>query len=131
MKKGLRKLSENDGFEGNSNPDNESTPSQKISKPGMAIASPCCLSAHAFTSGPTIGENKDLRIEAARRDYMARVARRLVDPERKMITSGSVLIFDEGESGIKLWTDGFVWRPSSAKFRDEPESEARRLGSLA
>ena len=131
MRKGLRKLSENDGFEGNSNPDNESTPSQEISKPGMAIASPCCLSAHAFTPGPTIGEDKDLRIEAARRDYMARVARRLVDPERKMITSGSVLIFDEGESGIKLWTDGFVWRPSSAKFRDKPESEARRLGSLA
>jgi len=59
----LPKLSENDGFEGNSNPDNEPTPPQEISKPGMAITSPCCLSAHAFTPAPTIGEDEGLRID--------------------------------------------------------------------
>ena len=29
-----------------------------------------------------------------------------------MITSGSVFVFDEEESGIKRWTDGFFWSPS-------------------
>jgi hypothetical protein len=29
-----------------------------------------------------------------------------------MITSGSVFVFDEVESGIKRWTDGFFWSPS-------------------
>jgi hypothetical protein len=32
--------------------------------------------------------------------------------ERRMITSGSVFVFDEDESGIKRWTDGFFWSPS-------------------
>jgi hypothetical protein len=41
-----------------------------------------------------------------------RVTRRLVDRERKMITSGSVFVFDESESGIKRWTDGLLWSPS-------------------
>jgi hypothetical protein len=36
----------------------------------------------------------------------------LVDAERKMITSGSVFVFDEDESGIKRWTDGLYWSPS-------------------
>lgn len=29
-----------------------------------------------------------------------------------MISSGSVFVFDEEESGIKRWTDGFFWSPS-------------------
>ena len=29
-----------------------------------------------------------------------------------MITSGSVFVFDENESGMKQWTDGFAWSPS-------------------
>lgn len=53
-----------------------------------------------------------LILEAARRGLIPRVTRRLVDSERKMITSGSVFVFDEDESGIKRWTDGFVWSPS-------------------
>ena len=61
----LPRLSENDGSEGNSNPDNEPTPSREISKPGMAITSPCCLSAHAFTPVLTIGEGEDFRINEA------------------------------------------------------------------
>ncbi|KAI6024209.1 Gti1/Pac2 family-domain-containing protein [Pisolithus marmoratus] len=46
-----------------------------------------------------------LILEAARRGLIPRVTRRLVDSERKMITSGSVFVFDEDESGIKRWTD--------------------------
>ncbi|TFK22853.1 hypothetical protein FA15DRAFT_621866, partial [Coprinopsis marcescibilis] len=53
-----------------------------------------------------------LILEAARRGLIPRVTRRLVDSERKMIASGSVFVFDEEESGIKRWTDGFFWSPS-------------------
>ena len=53
-----------------------------------------------------------LILEAARRGLIPRVTRRLVDSERKMITSGSVFVFDEDEIGIKRWTDGFYWSPS-------------------
>ena len=53
-----------------------------------------------------------LILEAARRGLIPRVTRRLVDSERKMITSGSVFVFDEVESGIKRWTDGYFWSPS-------------------
>ena len=53
-----------------------------------------------------------LILEAAKRGLIPRVTRRLVDSERKMITSGSVFVFDEDESGIKRWTDGFFWSPS-------------------
>lgn len=53
-----------------------------------------------------------LILEAARRGMIPRVTRRLVDSERKMISSGSVFVFDEDESGIKRWTDGFYWSPS-------------------
>ena len=53
-----------------------------------------------------------LILEAARRGLIPRVTRRLVDAERRMITSGSVFVFDEDESGIKRWTDGLFWSPS-------------------
>ena len=53
-----------------------------------------------------------LILEAARRGLIPRVTRRLIDSERKMITSGSVFVFDEDESGIKRWTDGYFWSPS-------------------
>ncbi|KAJ7073506.1 Gti1/Pac2 family-domain-containing protein [Mycena belliarum] len=53
-----------------------------------------------------------LILEAARRGLIPRVTRRLVDAERRMITSGSVFVFDEDESGIKRWTDGCFWSPS-------------------
>lgn len=51
-------------------------------------------------------------LEAARRGLIPRVTRRLVDAERRMISSGAVFVFDEDESGIKRWTDGFFWSPS-------------------
>ncbi|KAF8142856.1 Gti1/Pac2 family-domain-containing protein [Mycena galopus ATCC 62051] len=53
-----------------------------------------------------------LILEAARRGLIPRVTRRLVDGERGMIASGSVFVFNEDESGIKRWTDGFFWSPS-------------------
>ncbi|KZS87727.1 hypothetical protein SISNIDRAFT_419236, partial [Sistotremastrum niveocremeum HHB9708] len=53
-----------------------------------------------------------LILEAARRGIIPRVTRRLVETERKMINSGSVFVFDEDESGIKRWTDGYYWSPS-------------------
>ncbi|CAE6353283.1 Transcriptional regulator MIT1 OS=Saccharomyces cerevisiae (strain ATCC 204508 / S288c) GN=MIT1 PE=1 SV=1 [Rhizoctonia solani AG-1 IB] len=57
-------------------------------------------------------EDALLILEAARRGLIPRVTRRLVDRERRMITSGSVFVFDEDESGIKRWTDGLLWSPS-------------------
>jgi hypothetical protein len=59
-----------------------------------------------------------------------RVTRRLVDSERKMITSGSVFVFDEDESGIKRWTDGFFWSPSRilGNFLLYRETEKRGAG---
>ncbi|KAJ3710323.1 Gti1/Pac2 family-domain-containing protein, partial [Lentinula raphanica] len=43
-------------------------------------------------------------LEAARCGLIPRVTRCLLDSERKMITSGSVFIFDEDEFGIKRRT---------------------------
>ncbi|EPS96773.1 hypothetical protein FOMPIDRAFT_1167180 [Fomitopsis schrenkii] len=71
-----------------------------------------------------------LILEAARRGMIPRVTRRLVDAERKMITSGSVFVFDEDESGIKRWTDGFFWSPSRilGNFLLYRETEKRGAG---
>ncbi|CAG8543077.1 16088_t:CDS:2 [Acaulospora colombiana] len=43
---------------------------------------------------------------------LTKICRRLQEKERKIVTSGSVFVFDERESGIKRWTDGLVWSPS-------------------
>src|SRR6266404_1981686 len=71
-----------------------------------------------------------LILEAARRGLIPRVTRRLVDSERKMITSGSVFVFDEDESGINRWTDGFFWSPSRilGNFLLYRETEKRGAG---
>ncbi|KAH8105347.1 Gti1/Pac2 family-domain-containing protein [Cristinia sonorae] len=71
-----------------------------------------------------------LILEAARRGLIPRVTRRLVDSERKMITSGSVFVFDEDESGIRRWTDGFFWSPSRilGNFLLYRETEKRGAG---
>ncbi|KAJ7074477.1 Gti1/Pac2 family-domain-containing protein [Mycena amicta] len=53
-----------------------------------------------------------LEAASARRNLIPRITRRLVDNERSMIVSGSVFVFDEEESGIKRWTDGYYWSPS-------------------
>ncbi|CAG8586103.1 10436_t:CDS:2 [Diversispora eburnea] len=53
-----------------------------------------------------------LIFEACRRMMLTRICRRLQEKERKIVSSGSVFVFDERESGIKRWTDGLVWSPS-------------------
>jgi Gti1/Pac2 family transcription factor len=54
-----------------------------------------------------------LVFEAARRGIVPRVTRRFHDIEkRNEIQSGSVFVFTEEESGIKRWTDPFLWSAS-------------------
>ncbi|KAG9312682.1 Gti1/Pac2 family-domain-containing protein [Chiua virens] len=88
-----------------------------MSQNSPSIASPTQQPASNWTEPPWSGWIETtgdalLILEAARRGLIPRVTRRLVDSERKMITSGSVFVFDEDESGIKRWTDGFFWSPS-------------------
>ncbi|KDQ08468.1 hypothetical protein BOTBODRAFT_59327 [Botryobasidium botryosum FD-172 SS1] len=52
-------------------------------------------------------------LEAFERHMIPRIHRRLREPERRrFIRSGAVFVFDEKESEIKRWTDGFSWSPS-------------------
>jgi len=54
-----------------------------------------------------------LVLEAARRGIVPRVTRRFHDIEkRNMIRSGAVIVFTEEESGIKRFTDPYVWSAS-------------------
>lgn len=54
-----------------------------------------------------------LILEAARKGIVPRVTRRFHDLEkRNMIRSGAVIVFTEEESGIKRWTDPYVWSAS-------------------
>ncbi|KAH9817999.1 Gti1/Pac2 family-domain-containing protein [Melampsora americana] len=50
--------------------------------------------------------------QGCRNKKYSTVTRRLHERERRQISSGSVYVFDEGEAGIKRWTDGRVWSPS-------------------
>ncbi|KAJ7583870.1 Gti1/Pac2 family-domain-containing protein [Mycena floridula] len=90
-----------------STPDRNSTVSSTMSAEGSPTWSEPPWSGWIETTGDAL-----LILEAARRGLIPRVTRRLVDSERKMITSGSVFVFDEDESGIKRWTDGYFWSPS-------------------
>ncbi|OCH89514.1 hypothetical protein OBBRIDRAFT_794205 [Obba rivulosa] len=104
--------------------------------PHAASGSPTqSTNASAWTEPPWSGFIETtgdalLILEAARRGLIPRVTRRLVDSERKMITSGSVFVFDEDESGIKRWTDGFFWSPSRilGNFLLYRETEKRGAG---
>ncbi|KAI8994480.1 Gti1/Pac2 family-domain-containing protein [Pilobolus umbonatus] len=53
-----------------------------------------------------------LIIEACRNKMLPTINRRLIERERATIKSGTIIVFDESESGIKRWTDGFLWSPS-------------------
>ncbi|KAI7878073.1 hypothetical protein K492DRAFT_149873, partial [Lichtheimia hyalospora FSU 10163] len=53
-----------------------------------------------------------LIFEACRRGILPKINRRLQERERGAVKSGTVYVFDERESGIKRWTDGYVWSPS-------------------
>lgn len=68
-----------------------------------------------------------LLIEACRNGLLPTVTRRLFDNERGVIKSGTIIVFNETETGsvlnkklkvfisflgIKRWTDGLLWSPS-------------------
>lgn len=54
-----------------------------------------------------------LVFEATRVGIVPRVTRRFHDLEkRSIIQSGAILVFTEEESGIKRWTDPFLWSAS-------------------
>ncbi|RKP07856.1 Gti1/Pac2 family-domain-containing protein, partial [Thamnocephalis sphaerospora] len=53
-----------------------------------------------------------LVIEACARNVLPRVRHRLSDRERTLVRSGTVFVWDEGETGMRRWTDGRSWSPS-------------------
>ncbi|KAK9695491.1 Gluconate transport-inducing protein [Basidiobolus ranarum] len=53
-----------------------------------------------------------LVFETCRLGHLSRVRRRLSDKERQRIRSGSIYVWEEEESGIRRWTDGYTWSPS-------------------
>lgn len=54
-----------------------------------------------------------LVFEAGRKGIIPRVTRRFHDAEKRdIIKSGAILVFTEEESGIKRWTDPFLWSAS-------------------
>ena len=74
-------------------------------------------SSTTWTEPPWLGwiettGNALLILKAAQCGIILCVTWRLVDLERKIITSSSVFVFDEDKSGIKHWTDSFFWSPS-------------------
>lgn len=64
---------------------------------------------HGFIENTT---DSLLIIEACRNGLLPTINRRLIERERHTIKSGTIIVFDETESGIKRWTDGFLWSPS-------------------
>ena len=84
--------------------------------------------------GPIENTGDALRVfELCRQGRLGRVRRRLHEKERRLIRSGSVFVFDEGESGIRRWTDGRLWSPSRilGNFLIYRELERRPAGSSA
>lgn len=58
-------------------------------------------------------EDALLIFEAARQGIVPRVTRRFHEVEKyATLKSGAVVVFTEEESGIKRWTDPFVWSAS-------------------
>ncbi|KAI8891407.1 hypothetical protein K501DRAFT_281427 [Backusella circina FSU 941] len=70
---------------------------------------PLTKTFHGFIENAT---DTLLIIEACRTGILPTVNRRLIERERSSIKSGTIIVFDENESGIKRWTDGFLWSPS-------------------
>ena len=52
-------------------------------------------------------------VEAALQGRLSHISRRPHDKERaEMLTSGTILVYEENASGIKRWTDAVHWSPS-------------------
>ncbi|KAI8984295.1 Gti1/Pac2 family-domain-containing protein [Mycotypha africana] len=71
-------------------------------------------------------------IEGCRAGKLPMVNRRLIQKERHAIKSGTIIVFDETETGIKRWTDGFLWSPSRILgnfliYRELESREARKI----
>ncbi|KAA8908973.1 hypothetical protein TRICI_004673 [Trichomonascus ciferrii] len=69
--------------------------------------------------------------EACRLGRLPRIRRRLSERERLQIKSGSVYVWDEGEAGMRRWTDGKSWSASrvSGSFLTYREMEGNRRSS--
>ncbi|CAO3626142.1 unnamed protein product [Mucor fragilis] len=84
---------------------------------------------HGFIENTT---DSLLIIEACRRGLLPTINRRLIERERSSIKSGTIIVFDETESGIKRWTDGFLWSPSRilGNFLVYRELENRKIRNI-
>ncbi|CAO0795384.1 unnamed protein product [Mucor circinelloides] len=106
---------------------------------------------HGFIENTT---DSLLIIEACRKGLLPTINRRLIERERSSIKSGTIIVFDETESGnhpwsilkktttaknlehlqigIKRWTDGFLWSPSRILgsflvYRELENRETRKI----
>ncbi|KAH9920539.1 Gti1/Pac2 family-domain-containing protein [Epithele typhae] len=76
-----------------------------------------------------------LVLEATRAGLVPRVTRRFHEIEkRSIIASGAILVFAEEESGIKRWTDPFLWSASRMQghflmYREREDSEDADVGA--
>src|SRR5689334_16551436 len=50
--------------------------------------------------------------EACYQQRLSRVMHRLSAQDRSLVRSGTVFVWDEGETGMCRWTDGRFWSPS-------------------
>ena len=91
----LPKLSENDGFEGSSKPDNEPIPSREISKPSMVMTSPWCISLMLSPQHQRSARMKISALIKFRRKEILVILETMIYPfsegERKIIISQGVL----------------------------------------
>jgi len=59
-----------------------------------------------------------LLVTAARMGLIPRFRRRLdMVEQRTLITSGAIFLWNEEESSMKRWTDGFPWSPSRIQHK--------------
>lgn len=69
--------------------------------------------ANVFRGWIKTTEDALLVFEAARKGIVPRVTRRFHKLEKdSILTSGVVVVFTEEESGIKRWTDPYLWSAS-------------------
>jgi hypothetical protein len=98
-------------FHGPSNATAASAPSRPHAPPNMVKAQP----VFKPTWQGFLDTTKDAMtvIEAALQGRLNHISRRPHDKERaEMLTSGTVLVYEENASGIKRWTDAVHWSPS-------------------
>ncbi|KAI0074814.1 hypothetical protein K474DRAFT_1600893 [Panus rudis PR-1116 ss-1] len=96
---------------------------------GPSTAGPASPGSNAFRGWIRTTRDALLMFEAARKGVIPRVTRRFHETEKRtLIKSGTVLIFTEEETGIKRWTDPFLWSASRMLgnfmiYREREDSE--------